>query len=755
MGGKANSPGMEDAYTFTVHEAHVETLTAPKRAQIHERQSSPALERCLSNLTPNYRTSYSPSPILATRFSSEHSWEDLNAFGFLDPVPTLERTYPVNPTSVNESVRYRRGTLYGHSLQAASEESFATLQVSDGVFTKDDGDITALPCLKTKNQEHRSCFRNPFAAAKRIFLRHIDWRTFARMVDVREFFWPFSWRMYTALFLVAVAVAAITTTEHLYHWMEKATAITRREMLPALIVVIGLEPCMMLIVLLVARIPQFDSQDASPTPVHKPDLEGHVATYKTHGPSKRSGRTALVIPCHNSDHEAMKRVLQSAFPHFQPQDIFVVDNGRSKYPTDDEFRRFIRAQHPDIRYIWSPIGSKNAAQLVGAMAATEYDFIMTIDDDVSIPTNFHPPTEKIDHLTKGVAFPVKATDANGKVPLFLVAWQDCEYRIAGLSKLAESSACGVLFPHGAGWFCERETLIQMLSEHHSMEFMAEGLDTGLSMQKMKKRIAFDASCVLETEVPTTIFGPGLNWWNQRVHSWEMGRHSRLLALTSRLFSSLNGQTTILGIFTQNLILLYSIVGILIDWIRIPILVTMGGNAHYWFAAAMLTLASIIPLLLFKYISCRRRPDLAPGFWASVTYPFYKQIYAIVSILGGIRSLLFFIGGHTKQRTIRQLIKDNDEQAFWLDPKFPTNPGYLADEGMAVRAKWQQLDDQALEEISRDTNNMSSLFMYGTNSSDSTLYVPLHARNEEEDRPTSYPFVPKRLVLPHEHSNLGL
>jgi hypothetical protein len=131
-------------------------------------------------------------------------------------------------------------------------------------------------------------------------------------------------------------------------------------------------------------------------------------------------------------------------------------------------------------------------------------------------------------VTKGVAFPLRAIDAFGKSPLFLVAWQDCEYKMSGLSKMAESSLCGVLYPHGAGWFCERDTMIDLIGNYHSLDFIAEDVNTGLSMQKMKKRIAMDSRVVLETEVPTTIFGPGLNWWQQRKNSWEMGRHGRLL-----------------------------------------------------------------------------------------------------------------------------------------------------------------------------------------------------------------------------------
>lgn len=84
-------------------------------------------------------------------------------------------------------------------------------------------------------------------------------------------------------------------------------------------------------------------------------------------------------------------------------------------------------------------------------------------------------------LTKGVAFPLKTTNALGSVSISLVTWQDVEYRMAGLVKLAESDICGVLYPHGAGWFCEHETLIDLISNYHFLDFIAEDANTGISM----------------------------------------------------------------------------------------------------------------------------------------------------------------------------------------------------------------------------------------------------------------------------------
>lgn len=608
--------------------------------------------------------------------------------------PTATAEYHSNQqqtswTLIGTSVKSVSSTLYGHE----STEKLASQDESVSL-------VPTKPTLRVR-------LRNVIEATKQTVLKHVDPKTILEMVDFRDLVYPYNPWKYFVLALVGMAVAGIVVSEHYTHWIDKSMAITRRNMLPVLIIVIGLEPIMITIILFLARIPDLPKDQIPVSVGNKEEMQSsekageHVGGVSQMGISEKTKgdydvesqvqiselksneyRTALVIPCHNSDERAVKIVLESAYKHFRPQDIFIVDNGRTKYPPDN-FRAFIRSQHADIVYIWSPIGSKNAAQLIGALAARSYEFIMTVDDDVSIPTNFRAPVDKINHLTKGVAFPLRAIDARGQCPLFMVGWQDCEYKMSGLSKLAESNVCGVLYPHGAGWFCERDTLIDLISNYHSLDFIAEDVNTGLSMQKMKKRIAFDPQVVLETEVPTTIFGSGLNWWSQRKNSWEMGRHGRLLGFAGRLFLSLNGQTTPHGIFAQKVIHIYAICSIVVDWLRIPVFITMGSNLIFWRQALLLMLSSMIPLLLFKFIFARRRPDLQPGFWACVTYPVYKQMYATVSVIGAVRSVTWYIGGHKKPKTVKQMLKEKDERAFWLDQRFENNPGFLADEGAAL------------------------------------------------------------------------
>lgn len=619
--------------------------------------------------------------------------------------PSLSR--PIFPSSRPASAEYHLDQQTALSLIGTSVKSSSTTPYGHESGEKLACQDESVPLVPTK-PTLRVRLRSLIEATKQTVLKHVDPKTVLEMIDFRDLVYPYNPWKYFILGLVGMAVAGIVVSEHYTHWIDKSMTITRRNMLPVLIIVIGLEPIMIIIILCLARIPDLpkdqipekyltegdkeELRSSEKAVEHvgggsridisdktKGDVESHVQISEL---KNNEYRTALVIPCHNSDERAVKIVLESAYKHFRPHDIFIVDNGRTKYPPDN-FRAFIRSQHADIVYIWSPIGSKNAAQLIGALAARSYEFIMTVDDDVSIPRNFRAPVDKINQLTKGVAFPLRAIDASGQCPLFMVGWQDCEYKMSGLSKLAESNVCGVLYPHGAGWFCERDTLIDLISNYHSLDFIAEDVNTGLSMQKMKKRIAFDPQVVLETEVPTTIFGSGLNWWSQRKNSWEMGRHGRLLGFAGRLFLSLNGQTTAHGIFAQKVIHLYAICSIVVDWLRIPVFITMGSNLVFWRQALLLMLSSMIPLLLFKFISARRRPDLQPGFWASVTYPVYKQMYATVSVIGAIRSVTWYIGGHKKPKTVKQMLKEKDERAFWLDQRFENNPGFLADEGAAL------------------------------------------------------------------------
>lgn len=241
-----------------------------------------------------------------------------------------------------------------------------------------------------------------------------------------------------------------------------------------------------------------------------------------------------------------------------------------------------------------------------------------------------------------------------------------------------------------------------MNYHHPMDFIAEDCNAGLGLSKMGKGIRFDARSYLATEVPTTFFGPGLNWWKQRQKSWEMGRHGRGLAFIKQFLFVLPAKKTPQGILWHKLTYFYLICTNIIDWLRVPTIVALGRTATWWRNAILLMLFCAIPPLIYKYIKCRRRPDLEPRFWACVTYPWYKLIYTIVAIFGAIRCVGFYVGGHQRPPNIQQMLKNKDDRCFWLDPRFETNPAWLADEGEALNAK--DTEEKCLEPSSDEKSD---------------------------------------------------
>ncbi|KAK1808341.1 hypothetical protein LTR12_017304 [Friedmanniomyces endolithicus] len=207
--------------------------------------------------------------------------------------------------------------------------------------------LTASPTSNRKRTRKLSLEARLKAGWQSITQR-FDPQCFWKMIDMREIFLPFTWKRYITLTVIGLLIGAIIVTDHFFHWINASMAITRRNMLPVLVLVLGLEPIMIVVILIFAKIPDQDTPDESTTDTEKiSDIEAQGGMQSDRLSSESDNRTALVIPCHNSDHEAMLRVLASAYPHFRPCNIFVIDNARSMHPKDNIFREFIHSQHAD------------------------------------------------------------------------------------------------------------------------------------------------------------------------------------------------------------------------------------------------------------------------------------------------------------------------------------------------------------------------------------------------------------------------
>jgi len=451
-------------------------------------------------------------------------------------------------------------------------------------------------------------------------------------------------------------------------------------------VIYGIEPTIMFYNLLVGQYPALN-----PIPSLNPgDLEA-----QTH--SSCSEDTALIIPCHNSVGEITK-TLGAALQHFPPEHIFIVDNGQTEGPTDTT-KELADRINPRINYIWSSIGNKSVAEYAGALAANKFKYVMIMDDDVALPANFKVPVDKMnDQLVHAVSFGIAATDKNGKTP-WLVACQDLEYKASDAAKLAEDRTFGVLYPHGAASLWNRETLLEVL-RNHNLLFFTEDVKLGAGLQALGKRMAFDARVVLDTEVPTSVFGTPPNYWNQRVKFWELGRHlitldfligffalnrdaklfhsEKELLKSQKNVESLPARDTLwllakTGVFMipKKGIQLYTVAGNVADWIRFPLIVTMATNPSFWTSTGALLCFPIIPVILWKgklWLSNRQDLDKS-NILTTITFPFYKLIYSAASSAALIRMILTYLPNTNGMQKIQELESAGDPRCVWLKPEF--------------------------------------------------------------------------------------
>lgn len=410
-------------------------------------------------------------------------------------------------------------------------------------------------------------------------------------------------------------------------------------------VIYGTEPLMTAVNLLVAHYP---------LAVKQVDEESRII------PTPGAEEVALVIPCHESAAQIGKTI-HAALKHLKPEQIFVVDNGKSELPTDNT-KEVVAAIDAKINYIWVPLGNKNIAQYAGALAAKDYKYVLTTDDDVTIPASFDFGTQLMDDQVKAVCYPVRGVTEDGK-PSLLVEWQDLEYQNADLAKLAEAFFGGVLYPHGAGSLWERKTLIQALRLHDTV-FYAEDVKMGLALQKLRKTMKVCGSSFLNTSAPTTLFGAFPNYYQQRVRSWEMGRHVYFWKFVQNLVTPGPPRSALGHAFVKGVQFL-AVVGNLADYARIPLMVIMRDDPSYWVKFGAFTVGSIAPAFWWNYVKLSHRPDLQTTLRAVVTVPAYKLLYSAVSVLSIPRALFIYLPNLEPKPTIEKLEQDQDRRCVWL------------------------------------------------------------------------------------------
>ena len=210
--------------------------------------------------------------------------------------------------------------------------------------------------------------------------------------------------------------------------------------------------------------------------------------------------SCLFIACHLSistseETKQLESTLQAALVHFPANHIFVCDNANAFSPPD-KTKSFVKSIHPDINYLYIPIGNKSFAfywaekywlshlQMNGIVSMSAGKYIVTIDDDVCLPSNFHVHTDHLDvnpeiAAVQNQVVPVDSSSSRKTRPL-LTGFQHLEYM--ALSNIPEIKSpmpsklnkswewlmwCPPLYCSGALGVWRRDDFNRIMSKHDS------------------------------------------------------------------------------------------------------------------------------------------------------------------------------------------------------------------------------------------------------------------------------------------------
>lgn len=184
---------------------------------------------------------------------------------------------------------------------------------------------------------------------------------------------------------------------------------------------------------------------------------------------------AIIITCHRSA-QFIENTCRACMKHVNQNQIFVIDNNNTEQSLDNLEQVLRDAGLDEVNYIFNPMGNKSAAVYAGAVAAKPLKYVMTIDDDVTLPESLHFGVDMFSDKNVGcVCYPIKPMmeENGGRGSPWLVQWQGLEYQLAGYTKMVQHTLSTVLYPHGAIAMYKREVVIDVLLHHHDLVFYAE------------------------------------------------------------------------------------------------------------------------------------------------------------------------------------------------------------------------------------------------------------------------------------------
>lgn len=235
------------------------------------------------------------------------------------------------------------------------------------------------------------------------------------------------------------------------------------------------------------------------TPIHE-NLTAPKDVEKQDSSANAGNDTALLIPCYRSA-KLLPATITAALKIFPATSIFILANGNSETPLDDTE---MVCKEFNVHHVWIPVGSKIVAQYVGAYMARSFPYVLLIDDDCILPSNFPIVTDRLDQSTRCLGYTITSIGANRGRGTWCQQAQDLEYKLSGLQRQFAGKLGSATFPHGAIVLWQTDFLIRTFREHPGFS-VSEDWFFGHVARVLGSRITMCSSVFVETETPDSLF----------------------------------------------------------------------------------------------------------------------------------------------------------------------------------------------------------------------------------------------------------
>eukprot|EP00834_Sanchytrium_tribonematis_P004970 NODE_274_length_10990_cov_0.767606.p1 type:complete len:611 gc:universal NODE_274_length_10990_cov_0.767606:4484-6316(+) len=377
------------------------------------------------------------------------------------------------------------------------------------------------------------------------FLTSIDFRFVWTILDPRPFFIPLT-RRKVVLYLLYIAIGIVLSgvfgylPDGFYYFKQVANF-----SVIAAIVQIIIDPLLIIVTIFTCKYDSVhpiesidprsrDSQEMRELNSVNQSAQSSNASLNGSAPFISRGdmhsQIAVVICTHNSA-AVIEETIHAALNHFNPDNIYIADNGFSELPMDHT-KQLIHAIHPDIVYRYYNIGNKTLAQYLtvryihktrrststdnSGMRASQtsldssrmsqnttnatqspINYVLVIDDDVSLPLNIHFPLHQLSGNVKALAYPIRGVDYELQQARLFTKWQDMEYKLCDFIRLFQDKYCSILHPHGAISLWHKDVLLRMLHDSDSI-FYADDVKMGKWLLQHGFKLGYVNDCIVDT-----------------------------------------------------------------------------------------------------------------------------------------------------------------------------------------------------------------------------------------------------------------